>query len=120
MCLRERVCVLEVVAGTYRGGEAADVWERSPDGRWGWGRWAQRAVITIRPHPGGLGGAAGAWHEASLSLGPPGPLPPEGQLQRERVCVEGVCLRVWSLCIAYKGVSHVSVCAAVSACDSVC
>lgn len=67
--------------------EAADVWERSPDRQWGWGLLGPGVRSSSGRSLVAWVGLQRAWH--SLSLGPPGPLPSEGQLQRERVCVQG-------------------------------
>ena len=69
--------------------EAVDVWERSPDRRWGWGLLGPSVRSSSGRSLVAWVGLQRAWHEASLSLGPLGPLPSEGQLQRERVCVQG-------------------------------
>ena len=86
----------------------------------GGGAEPKRAVITIRPHPGGLGGAAEGLARGLTLPGATRPSP-FGGTTAEGACVRrGVCLGVWSLCIAYKGVSHVSVCAAVYLHVTVC
>ena len=67
---------------------------------------SERAAI-IRLLLSGQGGASGEGLAGGLScLGPRGPLLSEGQPRRERACAQG-CVRVWSLCVACKGVSYV-------------
>ena len=76
----------------------------------------KRAVI-VRPHLSGLGGAAEGLARGLTLPGATRPSPfAVVPLKGEGL----VCLRLWSLCIACKGVSHVSVCAAVCLHMTVC
>lgn len=79
----------------------------------------KRAVI-VRPHLSGLGGAAEGLARGLTLPGATRPSPFRGTTAKGSCVRTGVCLRLWSLCIACKGVSHVSVCAAVCLHMTVC